>query len=72
MLTAMNNTNGNSYASAYAGSSPAVLHKTVRRGEMANATAMQNASSFWGIGTAATAPALQAGLSRVRVPYLPP
>ena len=26
----------------------------------------------WGIGTVATAPALQAGLSRIRVPHPPP
>ena len=31
-----------------------------------------NVVKRWGCGTAATAPALQAGLSRVRVPSLPP
>ena len=45
MLTAMNML-GNSCASARAGSSPVVPHRAVGRGEMADATVMQNASSF--------------------------
>jgi len=45
MLTAMN-TLGNSCASARAGSSPAVPHRLAGRGGMADATVMQNASSF--------------------------
>ena len=45
MLTAMNML-GNSCASARAGSSPAVSHRVAGRGEMVDATVMQNASSF--------------------------